>query len=127
VGEHLGQLLAIGWSVTVSLAILCTGMLARWAGWVALLASALYLSNQGDILSTAIPGFPVWDLGGLIGSTLWGAWVLALGIAVLRRPSAAPPSTRPPRRPRQPSPRRRRVAGGGGGPAARSLLAGSGW
>jgi Domain of unknown function (DUF4386) len=72
-GEHLGQLLAIGWSVTVSLLILRTGMLARWAGWAGLVASALYLSNQGDILSTAIPGFPVWDLGGLLGSTLWGA------------------------------------------------------
>jgi hypothetical protein len=67
-------------------AILRTGMLARWAGWVGLVASALYLFNQGDILSTAIPDFPVWDLGGLLGSTLWGAWVIALGVAVLRRP-----------------------------------------
>jgi hypothetical protein len=85
-GEHLGQLLAIGWSVTVSVAILRTGMLARWAGWAGLVASVLYLSNQGDILSTAIPSFPVWDLGGLLGSTLWGVWVIALGVAVLRRP-----------------------------------------
>jgi Domain of unknown function (DUF4386) len=90
-GEHLGQLLAIGWSVTVSVAILRTGMLARWAGWAGLAASALYLCNQGDILSTAIPGFPVWDLGGLLGSTLWGAWVIALGVAVLRRPLPAGP------------------------------------
>jgi hypothetical protein len=66
----------VGWSVTVSVAILRTGMLARWAG---LAASALFLFNQGDILSTAIPGFPVWDLGGLLGSTLWGAWVVAPG------------------------------------------------
>jgi hypothetical protein len=89
-GEHLGQLLAIGWSVTVSVLILRTGMLARWAGWTGLVASVLYLANQGDILSTAIPDFPVWDLGGLLGSTLWGAWVLALGVAVLRRPRRHP-------------------------------------
>jgi Domain of unknown function (DUF4386) len=86
-GEHLGQLLALGWSVTVSMLILRTGMLARWAGWTGLVASVLYLTNQGDILSTAVPGFPVWDLGGLLGSTLWGLWVLALGVAVLRRPA----------------------------------------
>jgi hypothetical protein len=52
--------------------------------------SALYLMGQGDILATAVPGFPVWDLGGLLGGTLWGVWVLALGVAVLRRPASQP-------------------------------------
>jgi hypothetical protein len=33
--------------------------------------SAIYLLNQGDILATAVPGFPVWDLAGLLGSTGW--------------------------------------------------------
>jgi hypothetical protein len=89
-GEHLGQLLALGWSVTVSLLIVRTRVLPRWAGWAGLAASGLYLFNQGDILATAIPGFPVWDLGGLLGSTLWGAWVIALGVAVLRRPARRP-------------------------------------
>src|SRR4029453_19623328 len=45
-GEHLGQLLAIGWSITVSLLILRTGMLWRWVGWAGLVASVLYLFNQ---------------------------------------------------------------------------------
>ena len=89
-GEHLGQLLAIGWSVSVSLLILRTGILARWAGWTGLVASVLYLTGQGDILATAIPSFPVWDLGGLLGSTLWGLWVIALGVAVLRAPIRRP-------------------------------------
>jgi hypothetical protein len=44
----------------------------------------LYLTNQGDILATAVPGFPVWDLGGFIGSTSWGLWVAALGVVLLR-------------------------------------------
>jgi hypothetical protein len=91
-GEHLGQLLAIGWSITVSVLVLRSGMLARWVGWTGLVASILYLSGQGDILATAIPGFPVWDLGGLLGSTLWGLWVLALGVAVLRGPLRRPSS-----------------------------------
>src|SRR5215213_9324006 len=84
-GEHLGQLLAIGWSITVSVLILRSGVLARWVGWAGLVASVLYLFNQGDILATAVPGFPVWDLGGLIGSTGWGLWVAALGVVLLRR------------------------------------------
>ena len=48
--------------------------------------------NQGDVLATAVPGFPVWDLGGLLGSTLWGLWVLALGVAALRAPIRRPTS-----------------------------------
>jgi hypothetical protein len=85
-GEHLGQLLAICWSVTLSVIIVRTRVLPRWLGVVGLVVSALYLTNQGDILATAVPGFPVWDLGGLIGSTGWGLWVAALGVMVLLRP-----------------------------------------
>jgi hypothetical protein len=48
--------------------------------------SVLYLTNQGDVMATAVPGFPVWDLGGFIGSTAWGLWVAALGVLLLLRP-----------------------------------------
>jgi hypothetical protein len=109
-GEHLGQLLAIGWSVTLSVIILRSRVLPRWLGAAGLAVSTLYLTNQGDILATAVPGFPVWDLGGLLGSAGWGLWVAALGVVVLVRPvrpdSSAPqhgpigtssvPSPRPP-------------------------------
>jgi hypothetical protein len=78
--------LAIAWSITVSVIILRSRVLPRWLGAVGLVASALYLTNQGDILATAVPGFPVWDLGGLIGSTSWGLWVAALGVMLLLRP-----------------------------------------
>jgi hypothetical protein len=47
--------------------VLRTGMLARWVGWAGLAASVLYLFNQGDILATAVPGFPVFDLAGFRG------------------------------------------------------------
>ncbi|PPB50371.1 DUF4386 domain-containing protein [Arthrobacter pityocampae] len=84
-GEHLGQLLVIGWSVTLSVIILRSGALPRWLGAAGIAASAIYLLNQGDILSTAVPGFPVWDLAGLIGSTAWGLWIAALGVTLLTR------------------------------------------
>jgi hypothetical protein len=85
-GEHLGQLLVIGWSATLSVIILRSRVLPRWLGVTGLAVSALYLFNQGDILATAVPGFPVWDLAGLLGSTGWGLWVAALGVTVLLRP-----------------------------------------
>jgi hypothetical protein len=86
-GEHLGQLLAIGWSVTLSIIILRTQVLPRWLGVTGLAVSAAYLLNQGDVLATAVPGFPIFDLAGLIGSTGWGLWVAALGVAILLRPA----------------------------------------
>lgn len=87
-GEHLGQLMAIGWSVTVSVIILRTRVLPGWLGLAGLAVSALYLLNQGDILATAVPGFPVWDLAGLLGSTTWGLWIAALGVTLLLRRAA---------------------------------------
>jgi hypothetical protein len=80
------------WASTwVSLPILRARMLARWAGWAGF--------NQGDILATAVPGFPVFDLAGFVGSSPWGVGVIALGAAVLRRPvrhpAEDPAATRP--------------------------------
>jgi hypothetical protein len=89
-GEHLGQLFAVAWSATVSVLIVRTGVLPRWVSWTGLIASGLYLANQGDILATAIPGFPVWDLAGLLGSSLWGLWVLVLGVTLLGRSRSRP-------------------------------------
>jgi Domain of unknown function (DUF4386) len=85
-GEHLGQLLAVAWSVAVSVVVLRTRVLPRALGVAGLVVSGLYLTNQGDVLATAVPGFPVWELGGFIGSTSWGLWVAALGVMVLLRP-----------------------------------------
>jgi hypothetical protein len=86
-GEHLGQLLlVIGWSVTLCVIIVRTRVLPRWLGATGLAVSALYLLNQGDILATAVPGFPAWDPAGPIGSTGWGIWIAALGITILLRP-----------------------------------------
>ena len=86
-GEHLGQLLALAWSVTLSVIILRTRVLPRWLGATGLVVSAVYLTNQGDILATAIPGFPVWHLGGFLGSSAWGLWIAALGVLLVLRPA----------------------------------------
>jgi hypothetical protein len=94
-GEHLGQLMAIGWSVTVSVLIVRTRVLPRWLGIAGLAVSAMYLFNQGDVLATAVAGFPVWDLAGLLGSTGWGLWVAALGVTMLLRRPGHPDGREP--------------------------------
>ena len=92
-GEHLGELLAIAWSITLSIVILRRRLLLpAWLGWFGLVVSAAYLLNQGDIMNTAIPDFPVFDLAGAIGSTGWGLWVAALGITLF----VVPPRTNGP-------------------------------
>jgi hypothetical protein len=88
-GEHLGQLLVVAWSIALSLVILRTRVLPRWLGFAGISVSVIYLLNQGDILATAVPGFPVWEPAGLLGSTGWGLWVAALGLCILRRPAGA--------------------------------------
>ena len=67
----------------VSIVLLRT--VRRRLGIAGLVVGGLYLLNQGDVLATAIPGFPVWEPAGLIGSTAWGVWTIALGVTLLRR------------------------------------------
>jgi hypothetical protein len=81
-GEHVGQVLVIAWSITLSVVILRTRVLPRWLGVVGIATSVLYLLNQGDVMATAIPGFPVSELAGLVGPTAWLLWVTALGVVV---------------------------------------------
>ncbi|MFI7482405.1 DUF4386 domain-containing protein [Kocuria sp. M1R5S2] len=84
-GEHLGQVLALGWSITLSALILYRRILPRRLGAAGLVVSVIYLLNQGEVLATAVPGFPVWEPAGLLGSTGWGLWVAALGVVLLVR------------------------------------------
>jgi hypothetical protein len=85
-GEHLGQVLALAWSITVSALILYHRILPAWLGVTGLVVSLVYLLNQGEVLATAVAGFPVWEPAGLIGSTGWGLWVAALGVSLMMRP-----------------------------------------
>jgi Domain of unknown function (DUF4386) len=55
-GEHLGQLLAIGWSITISVIILHSRVLPRWVGWAGLVASGLYGSTRATSWPPPSPG-----------------------------------------------------------------------
>ena len=67
-------------------------MLPGRLGGAGHLAGLLHLLDQGDVLGTAVSGFPVWEPAGFLGSSAWGLWVAALGVAVvLRTPARAGP------------------------------------
>ncbi|MCW3110935.1 MAG: hypothetical protein JWQ09_5441 [Segetibacter sp.] len=83
-GEHLGQLFTIIWTLMISYSFIKLNIFSRWVGWWGIAASAIYLMAQAELFATVIPGFPVWDLAGLVGSTLWLIWLIIIGIQFLK-------------------------------------------
>jgi len=83
-GEHIGQLLTIAWMSMISGIIYKSKMFSKWVAWLGWFASAVYLLAQTELLATAIPDFPVIDWAGLYGSLLWLAWMLVLGVYLVK-------------------------------------------
>jgi hypothetical protein len=79
-GEHLGQLFTVIWTVMISYAFLKLNTFSKWVSWLGIIASIIYLLAQAELFATVIPGFPVWDMAGFIGSTLWLIWLIIVGI-----------------------------------------------
>jgi hypothetical protein len=90
-GEHLGYAFVCIWMALISIALLRARLFPRWLGVFGLAAAAVYSLGHGELLATVIPGFPAWGLAGLIGSLSWLAWMIALGVFLLR----AAPEPRP--------------------------------
>jgi hypothetical protein len=63
-----------------SFALLRSKSVPAWVACAGYGSSLIYLFAQLELLSTVIPGLPVWDLAGLIGSTLWLIWLIVVGI-----------------------------------------------
>lgn len=82
-GEHIGQLFTILLMVLLSLVLLKNRFFPNWFSIAGFAAAIVYLLAQGELLATAMPGFPVWDPAGLVGSLLWLAWMVILGIFLL--------------------------------------------
>lgn len=81
-GEHLGQLFTIVWTVMTSLIFARLHLMPRWVNRLGLLTSFIYLLAQAELFATVIPGFPVWNLAGFIGSTLWLIWLIIIGVLI---------------------------------------------
>jgi hypothetical protein len=83
-GEHIGQLFTIVWSVMVCVAILKRKLMPSWLSVFGIISSSIYLLAQAELFATVIPTFPIWDLAGFIGSTLWLVWLVMLGVGFLK-------------------------------------------
>lgn len=83
-GEHLGQLFTIAWTLMISVALQRLMAIPRWVSYLGYVASVIYLLAQAELFATVIPSFPVWDPAGFLGSTLWLTWLIVLGVFYLR-------------------------------------------
>jgi hypothetical protein len=88
-GEHLGQLFTIAWTIIISTVMFTSRKMPRWIGWLGLGSAFIYFMAQAELLHTVIPGFPVWDMAGFIGSTLWLVWLTIIGIRFINMKSPA--------------------------------------
>lgn len=85
-GEHVGQLFTITWTVMISFALLRLKAIPTWLGYAGYMASTIYLLAQAELFATVMPSMPVWDLAGFIGSTLWLIWLIVMGAYFLQSP-----------------------------------------
>jgi hypothetical protein len=83
-GEHLGQLMIITWMALISLVMFKSSLFKPWLGIFGLVASGIYLTAQTELLATVIPNFLAVSIGGLVGSLLWLAWMIMMGIFLVR-------------------------------------------
>jgi hypothetical protein len=82
-GEHIGQLFTIAWTVLIAYAFHKLKMFSKWIIWLGYIAAVIYLLAQAELFATVIPSFPVINIAGLIGSTLWLLWLVIIGIKFL--------------------------------------------
>jgi len=83
-GEHLGQLFTVAWTILIAAAFNKLRLFPKWIVWFGYVSAAIYLMAQAELFATVIPNFPVWNLAGLIGSTMWLVWLLIIGIKFLK-------------------------------------------
>lgn len=83
-GEHIGQLFTIVWTLMISYAFSKLQILPKWLVRLGYVSSAIYLLAQTELFATVMPDFPVVDLAGFIGSTLWLVWLIIVGVKMLK-------------------------------------------
>lgn len=83
-GECLGQVFTICWTIILCLAFLKMKLFSKWVHFFGIAASIIYFFAQAELLSTVIPGVPVLEFAGLLGSTLWLIYLSMLGILFYR-------------------------------------------
>lgn len=84
-GEHIGQLFTIIWTVMLTAAF---QRLKRFPIWITVLgytSSVIYSLAQLELFATVMPETMVLEWAGFAGSTLWILWLLIIGVFFLRK------------------------------------------
>lgn len=79
-GEHLGPMFTIVWTIMMSVAFARLRLFPGWVAGFGVVSSLIYILAQAELFTTVIPDFPVWDLAGFVGSSLWLIWLLVVGM-----------------------------------------------
>lgn len=83
IGEFLGQILLIGWTIGIGIAMLRSPLIKPWLAWFGLFTTPLLLLGQSELLATVIPSLPIFETTP-IGFILWEVWLLTVGIYLTR-------------------------------------------
>lgn len=83
-GEHLGQLFTVAWTLIISINFIKLKIFPKWIGIFGIVSAAIYLIAQAELLATVVKNMPVWEPAGFIGSTLWLLWLIIVGIGMIR-------------------------------------------
>jgi hypothetical protein len=84
-GEHLGQLFTVAWTVMITISFARLKLMPKWVNFFGFASAAIYLLAQAELFATVIKGFPVWDMAGFIGSTLWLVWLIIVGAIFIKK------------------------------------------
>ena len=83
-GEHIGQLFTIIWTVMMTVAFAKIKLFPQWTIWLGYISAFIYLLAQTELFATVMPTIPVMEWAGFVGSTLWIIWLIVIGVKMLR-------------------------------------------
>jgi hypothetical protein len=92
-GEHLGQMLMVAWTIGVVAACWRAGGLLRWSSFIGMLTVPLWLIGQSELFATVIPALPSIEATPF-AFMLWMLWLLALGGAIAFQAKTIKPRAR---------------------------------
>ena len=83
-GEHLGQVLLMVWTLGAGLALMRMGGAMKWIGAAGLVTLPLWVVGQTELLSLSMPELPVIEVlpYAFMG---WELWLLVVGVALVMR------------------------------------------
>ncbi|MDZ4760491.1 MAG: DUF4386 domain-containing protein, partial [Alphaproteobacteria bacterium] len=82
IGEHLGQILLMVWTLGLGIALVRNGGALKWIGIAGLATLPAWIAGQSELLSTVMPELPVIEVipYAFMGMELW---LFVLGVALV--------------------------------------------